>query len=152
MRSGAAALHTVTDFGADEYTVGRPHPMIDPALRTVKLREALAGPEAAVVLLDVVLGLGAHPDPARPVCDAVLEADGGGPAVVASVCGTRDDPQDRERQAAALRDAGVIVAPSNADAAAVAVTILSDRPPGASPAGRTATRRRSTGRSTDPPP
>ena len=123
-RAGPAAPHTVIDLGADEYTVGRPHPMIDPAPRTAKLREALAEPEVAVVLLDVVLGLGAHPDPARPVCDAVLEAPGRGPAVVASVCGTGDDPQDYERQAAMLGDAGVIVAPSNADAAAVAVMIL----------------------------
>ena len=112
------------DFGADEYTVGRPHPMIDPALRTAKLREALADPEVAVLLLDMVLGLGAHDDPARPVCDAILDAHGGGPAVVASVCGTRDDPQDHERQAAMLADAGVIVAPSNADAAALAAAIL----------------------------
>ena len=127
-RSGTAAPHTVIDFGADEYTVGRPHPMIDPALRTAKLREALADPEAAVVLLDVVLGLGAHPDPARPICDAILDANGGAPAVVASVCGTGDDPQDYARQAAMLRDAGVIVAPSNADAAALAATILARGP------------------------
>ena len=123
-RSDTAAPHTVIDLGADEYTLCRPHPMIDPAPRTAKLRAALADPEVAVVLLDVVLGLGAHADPARPVCDAVLEANGGGPAVVVSVCGTRDDPQDHEHQAAMLGDTGVIVAPSNADAAAVAAMIL----------------------------
>ena len=122
--SGTVAPNTVTDLGADEYTVGRPHPMIDPAPRTAKLRAALADPEVAVVLLDVVLGLGAHADPARPVRDAILEADGGGAAVVASVCGTRGDPQGYEHQAAMLGDAGVIVAPSNADAAAVAAMIL----------------------------
>ena len=121
---GSNVLHAVVDLGADEYTVGRPHPMIDPSLRTDKLREALAEPDVAVVLLDVVLGLGAHPDPARPICDAVRDASGGGAAVIASVCGTRDDPQDRERQAALLDDAGVTVAPSNADAAAVAAAIL----------------------------
>ena len=134
------SVHTVIDLGADEYTVGRPHPMIDPAPRTAKLREALAEPEVAVVLLDVVLGLGAHDDPARPVCDAVLEAPGGGPAVVASVCGTRDDPQDYERQAAMLADAGVIVAPSNADAAALAAAILG-RGPRSGPADRRGRRR-----------
>ena len=121
---GSNAPHAVIDLGADEYTVGRPHPMIDPALRTAKLREALADPRVAVVLLDVVLGLGAHPDPARPVRDAVLDAGGDRPAVVASVCGTGDDPQDRERQAATLAHAGVAVAPSNADAAAVAAAIV----------------------------
>ena len=123
-RRGPDARHVVVDFGADEYTDGRLHPMIEPALRTAKLREALAEPGVAVVLLDVVLGLGAHPDPARPVRDAVRDVVGEGPAVVASVCGTRDDPQDYERQVAMLGDAGVIVAPSNADAAAVAAAIL----------------------------
>ena len=121
---GANAPHLVIDLGADEYTVGRPHPMIDPALRTAKLREALADRQVAVVLLDVVLGFGAHPDPARPVRDAVRDADGDRPAVVASVCGTADDPQDAERQAAMLAGAGVVVAPSNADAASVAAAIL----------------------------
>ena len=132
------SVHTVIDLGADEYTVGRPHPMIDPAPRTAKLREALADPEVAVVLLDVVLGLGAHDDPARPVCDAVPEARG--PAVVASVCGTGDDPQDYARQAAMLADAGVIVAPSNADAAALAAAILG-RGPRSGPADRRGRRR-----------
>ena len=124
---GANAPHRVIDLGADEYTVGRPHPMIDPALRTAKLREALADRQVAVVLLDVVLGLGAHPDPARPVHDAVRDAGGDRPAVVASVCGTADDPQDAERQAAMLAGAGVAVAPSNADAASVAAAILGHR-------------------------
>ena len=124
---GANAPHLVIDFGADEYTVGRPHPMIDPALRTAKLREALVDRQVAVVLLDVVLGLGAHPDPARPVHDAVRDAGGDRPAVVASVCGTADDPQDAERQAAMLAGAGVAVAPSNADAASVAAAILGHR-------------------------
>ena len=126
-RSGSNAPHRVIDLGADEYTVGRPHPMIDPTLRTAKLREALADPRVAVVLLDVVLGLGAHPDPARPVRDAVRDADGDRPAVIASVCGTADDPQDAERQAAMLAGAGVAVAPSNADAASVAAAILGHR-------------------------
>ena len=121
---GSNAPHRVIDLGADEYTVGRPHPMIDPAPRTEMLREALADREVAVVLLDVVLGLGAHPDPARPVCDAVRDAGPEAPAVVASVCGTGDDPQDHGRQAAMLRAAGVAVAPSNADAAALAAAIL----------------------------
>ena len=121
---GSNVPHGVIDLGADEYTVGRPHPMIDPALRTAKLREALADRQVAVVLLDVVLGLGAHPDPARPIRDAVRDVDGDRPVVVASVCGTGDDPQDHARQSAMLRDAGVAVAPSNADAAATAAAVL----------------------------
>ena len=123
-RSGSNALHAVIDLGADEFTVGRPHPMIDSGLRTAKVREALADPGTAVVLLDVVLGHGAHPDPAQPICEAIQAADGERPAVVASVCGTDDDPQDRDRQARMLDRVGVVVAPSNADATAVAAAIL----------------------------
>ena len=122
--SGSNASHRVIDLGADEYTAGRPHPMIDPTLRTEMLREALADPEVAAVLLDIVLGLGAHPDPAGPVCDAIRDAKGAGPVVVASVCGTGDDPQNRERQVSMLAGAGVAVAPSNADAASVAAAII----------------------------
>ena len=121
---GSNARHAVMDLGADEYTVGRPHPMIDPVIRTARLREALADPGVAVVLLDVVLGFGAHPDPARPICDAIRDANGDVPVVVASICGTRDDPQDRGRQATMLDAAGVVVAPSNADAATVAAEIV----------------------------
>ena len=123
-RPASNAPHRVIDLGADEYTVGRPHPMIDPAPRTEMLREALDDGEVAVVLLDVMLGLGAHPDPARSVCDSVRDAGSDAPAVVASVCGTGDDPQDHGRQVAMLRAAGVCVAPSNADAAALAAAIL----------------------------
>ena len=121
---GSNARHAVIDLGADEYTVGRPHPMIDPVIRTARLREALAEPGVAVVLLDVVLGFGAHPDPARPICDAIRDVNGDVPVVVASICGTRDDPQDRGRQATMLGAAGVVVAPSNADAATVAAEIV----------------------------
>ena len=121
---GSNVRHAVMDLGADEYTVGRPHPMIDPVIRTTRLREALADPGVAVVLLDVVLGFGAHPDPARPICDAIRDANGDLPVVVASICGTRDDPQDRGRQATMLGAAGVVVAPSNADAATVAAEIV----------------------------
>ena len=121
---GSNARHAVIDLGADEYTVGRPHPMIDPVIRTARLREALAEPGVAVILLDVVLGFGAHPDPARTICDAIRDADGDVPVVVTSICGTRDDPQDRGRQATMLGAAGVVVAPSNADAATVAAEIV----------------------------
>jgi FdrA protein len=41
------------------------------------------------------------------------------------VCGTPDDPQDSDRQAATLTEAGAIVAPSNAAAARLALRALS---------------------------
>jgi len=116
--------HVLVDLGDDEYTKGRPHPMIEPALRDVELAKALANPTTAVVLLDVVIGFGAHPDPAGAIVRVVAAAGTERPIVIASVTGTNDDPQDRRVQVAKLVDAGVVVAPTNADAAALALRCL----------------------------
>ncbi len=126
LADGSAARHTLIDLGADEYTAGRPHPMIEPSVRSQHLRRSLADPEVAIVLLDVVLGYGAHPDPAGEVAQ-VCDASAGGPVVVASVCGTQGDPQGYADQVRKLEAAHVIVAPSNAQAAALAIGILEER-------------------------
>jgi FdrA protein len=127
---GAAALAAaapgsdrIIDLGADEFTRGRPHPMIDPAVRSDTLKRALADASVAVVLLDVVLGLGAHPDPAREVAGVLAGAPADRPHLVASVTGTEADPQVRSRQIATLSGAGVRLAPSNAGAAALALAL-----------------------------
>ena len=122
--------HTVLDLGADEFTVGRPHPMIDLSVRAERILREAADPTTGVILLDVVLGYGAHPDPARVLADAVRAArataqDAGRDlAVVASVCGTEADPQHLSAQQAQLAAAGVILAPSNAAAARLALRVL----------------------------
>ena len=115
--------HTFIDLGADEYTAGRPHPMIEPAMHTGALAEALADPSVAVVVLDVVLGTGSHPDPAAPIVDVLGSAPPARPPVVASVCGTELDPQDHDAQRDTLERAGVFVAQSNADAVEAAIRI-----------------------------
>ncbi len=121
---GQAAGHSLIDLGADEYTLGRPHAIIDPAMRTPHLAKALADPSAAVVLLDVVLGYGAHRDPASFIAEAVAAAPGDRPIVVASVCGTAGDPQGYDAQIAKLRAAGIIIGSSNAEAAERALAIV----------------------------
>jgi FdrA protein len=113
--------HRFIDLGADEYTRGRPHPMIEPEIRNDHVKRALADPAVAVILVDVVLGYGAHESPAG----VLLRNDLGRKTVVASVTGTEQDPQGRSRQAAMLREAGVLVAPSNAHAAELAASIVS---------------------------
>lgn len=118
-----ASGHVLIDYGADEYTVGRPHPMIDPAVRNEGLREALRDAAVAVVLLDVVIGHGAHDDPAGAVARWLASTPGPRPAIVASVTGTEADPQGRTRQVRELEGAGVLVANSNAEAATLALAI-----------------------------
>ena len=126
MLGGAAGEQQIIDLGDDEYTVGRPHPMIDPRLRSEKIVEVGHDPTAGILLLDIVLGRGSHPDPAGALIPAITAAreaaqrDGRSLAVVASVCGTPGDPQGLERQRSVLNGAGALVAGSNARAARLA--------------------------------
>jgi FdrA protein len=115
--------HTFIDFGEDELTEGRPHPMIDPSLRTERFRQDAADPEVSVLLLDVVLGYGAHPDPAGDLAPAIEDALAARPElnVVLALCGAEGDRQGLERQRGRLVEAGAAVTRSNAHAARVAL-------------------------------
>jgi FdrA protein len=125
--------HEVIDLGDDVHTRGRPHPMIDPSLRAGRIAAVFDDPEIAVLLLDVVLGHGAHSNPAGALAAVIvdglakLHADGRDLAVVASVCGTEEDPQSSSAQRLILEQAGVAVLPSNAAAVRHAVAILQRR-------------------------
>ena len=122
--------HVCLDLGEEEYTRGRPHPMIDPEARIEAIRKEGADPRTAVVLLDVVLGYGAHPNPAAVLslaCEEIARRPGGA-AVVAYVLGTDADLQDVRRQRAQLEDAGCVLAPTAARAALMSAAISARRP------------------------
>ena len=125
-----SAGHLMIDFGDDRLTGGRPHPMIDLSLRIERIAEAAADPACAVLLLDVVLGYGAHPDPAHSLGPAIARArdlaggDGRDLAVVVSLIGSAADPQGRDAVAGALAAAGASVHLSNAAAARTAVALI----------------------------
>ncbi len=123
--------NTIVDLGEDEFTVGRPHPMIDYSLRTARIAREADDPETAVILLDVVLGHGSHPDPASELRDAIAGACGR-VAVVCSITGTEGDPQRRGDVARRLEAAGAVVMPSNAAAARLAGAIVRIREEGGS--------------------
>ncbi len=103
--------HTVLDLGDDIFTVGRLHPMIDQDLRLRRLRQEAADPEAGWLLLDVVLGDGAHPDPAGELAPVIAEIRRQRPEleILAMVIGTEKDPQNREGQIETLRSAGASI-------------------------------------------
>jgi len=132
---GAApgSAHRVIDLGADEFTRGRAHPMIDVAARDSRIREAGAAADVAVLLVDLVLGRGAHPDPGPSLAAAIRDArataerDGRTLVAIASVVGTEGDPQGLARQIAELRAADVHVLPSSAQAARSAALVLDPR-------------------------
>ncbi len=132
LKSHGGAPHTAVDLGDDELTVGRPHPMIDFRLRNERILEAARDPATTVILLDVVLGYGAHADPAgalQPAIEGSLKAAARsrrGLAIIASVCGAPADPQNLARQERQLAALGVLLAPSNAQAARLAAA-LADR-------------------------
>ena len=120
MIDAAHVGHTLIDLGDDAYTQGRPHPMIEPAVRDVPLLAALSEPNVGCVLIDVVLGFGAHADPAGHIASVLARAPTSRPLIITSVTGTAGDPQGLARQQAKLRDCGVVVAVSNAEAARLA--------------------------------
>jgi FdrA protein len=122
--------HSCIDLGEEEFTRGRPHPMIDPRLRQERLLKEADDPSVAAILLDVVIGYGSHADPAGALAGSIQMAKdrvaerGGYLAVVTHVCGTERDPQGLEQQENILRQAGALVLPTNAQAARVAAAIV----------------------------
>jgi FdrA protein len=140
--------HSLVDMGADEFTVGRPHPMIDSRLRRERLLAESKDPEVAVLLLDFLMGFSSSTDPVGELASAIAEAKGearkrgGYLSVVASVCGTCEDPQGLDRQVARLEEEGVIILPSSALAARFAAALaiscgdVQSRGSGDTPLGR----------------
>jgi FdrA protein len=122
--------HCAIDLGEDEFTVGRPHPMLDNDLRVRRIAQEAADPQVALILLDVVLGYGVHPDPASELGPAIRDARqqareaGRELLVIASVTGTEQDPQRLGRQVRVLEQAGAVIAPCNAAAARLAGFIV----------------------------
>ncbi len=129
LKPQAVEGHAVWDLGADEFTRGRPHPMIDSTVRREFLRREANDPSVGVILLDVVLGHGAHADPAGDILPGIegakntAERRGRRLIFVASMCGTAKDPQGFAEQAARLEEAGVVLMPSNAQAARLTALI-----------------------------
>lgn len=121
--------HTCLDLGDDEFTVGRPHPMIDPSTRVDRIAKEVED-DVAVILMDFVLGYGAHEDPVGEMLDSIKEAKekmankGRYLSVIASICGTDKDPQELENSKKRLEELGVIVMPSNAQAVRLTSKIL----------------------------
>ncbi len=122
--------HTAVDLGEEEFTVGRPHPMIDNDLRIRRMLQEARDPETALIFLDIVLGYSAHPDPASELALAVQQAqqiarqNNNEIIFIASITGSIDDPQNLKRQENILAEAGVQICESNAAAARLAAWIL----------------------------
>ncbi|MFX0122538.1 MAG: acyl-CoA synthetase FdrA [Candidatus Hodarchaeota archaeon] len=118
--------HTLIDMGADEFTVGKPHPMIDQTERTRRFLEEINDPQTAVILMDFLLGWGSHEDPVTDMQEAFFtwnSLDRKIP-IIAHVCGTELDPQDLNKSISKLTSNGVYVMPTNAQAARLATSIV----------------------------
>src|SRR5688572_32131570 len=112
--------HSIVDLGEEEFTKGRPHPMIDPTIRKFRILEEAKDPEVAVILLDFVLGYGSNPDPVGAVIDElkrgkeIAHNQGRYLSVITHVCGTRNDIQGYEKSISKLHSVGCVVMPTNA--------------------------------------
>ena len=125
--------NVILDMGDDRFTQGRPHPMIDLRSRLERLRAEAQDPTVGVILLDVVLGLNAHADPASELADTIAQVKaeaarrGRKISVLVHVCGTERDPQGYADQVEKLERAGCWVFESNAGAAMAAACLLASR-------------------------
>jgi FdrA protein len=148
LATASASDHVVLDLGAEEFTSGRPHPMIDPTVRRQQLLACARRSDVAVVLCDVILGWGAHADPAGSLATAWAEAqqiarlDGRQLVGIATVCGAPDDPQGYVQQQEILQAYGFLLAESNALAVRLAIAAVRGhseerRATVAAPAGQT---------------
>ena len=126
---GGTEDHVFIDMGDDDYTRGRPHPMIDPSLRNAAVMKEAADPATAAIIVDVVLGYGSHADPANGLAEALTagrrdaRSQGRTLALIGHVCGTDGDPQDRSAQIGQLEAAGAIVAGGNFQAMSLAADL-----------------------------
>lgn len=122
--------HTIVDLGDDVYTVGRPHPMIDPSTREDRIKIEVEDEEMAVMLLDIVLGYGSHEDPAGAILDSMrvakekFAARGGYLSIITSITGTEGDFQSIDATKSKLESIGCIVMPSNFQASTLALEIM----------------------------
>ena len=113
----------LVDMGDEEFTVGKPHPVMDPSILNDRLVQEGSDPDTAILLFDLLLGYGVHEDPAGTIADSLrqirekTEAEGLHICMIASICGTDLDPQDYQKQKKTLEDLGVIVLESNGRAA-----------------------------------
>jgi succinyl-CoA synthetase alpha subunit len=123
-------FHTALDLGEEEFTVGRPHPMIDNDLRARYISMEGSDPATAVVVMDVMIGYGAHPDPGLELGNAIrlakkeAERQGRTLIVITCVTGTRDDPQSLAETKRKLKEAGAVVCDTNAQAARLAGMVV----------------------------
>jgi succinyl-CoA synthetase alpha subunit len=131
LQNGQRSRHnTLLDLGEDEFTAGRVHPMIDPSLVVERIIVESSDPEVAIVLFDMVLGFGAHEDPASLYASSVekarkqAERNGRHLVFISHVCGTNEDPQNAAEQIDQLQKAGVIISASNLQASELACDIL----------------------------
>ncbi|MBC8282081.1 MAG: hypothetical protein H8E48_14975, partial [Chloroflexi bacterium] len=125
--------HTLVDMGADEFTEGKPHPMVDSSQRVERILAEAQDPAVAVILLDCILGYVASDDPGGEIAPAIVQAKrtakqrGDELSVVVSVCGTEIDHQGMDQQVAVLEQAGATVFKSGLQAAEYAVQLVSGR-------------------------
>ncbi|MFL0246179.1 acyl-CoA synthetase FdrA [Candidatus Clostridium stratigraminis] len=122
--------HTCIDLGDDDFTLGKPHPMIDPIGRVERLPMEACDDEVAVILMDFVIGYGSNMDPVGEMLPQIIEAKrnmeerGKYLSVIGYICGTEKDPQSYSEQAQKLKEAGVILMPSNAQAVRLTAMLL----------------------------
>lgn len=121
--------HTILDLGSEDFTSTAPHPIFDPEIRLKRFKQELQDPQVAVIILDFIAGPGVHFDPITPFVNAYLESKKNTAnyvTIIASVCGSLEDPQNVTEKEKLLKDAGVILTKSNYQSARLSSALLAE--------------------------
>lgn len=120
--------HAILDMGAEDFTAEAPHPVFNPELRVKRLKEEIANPKVAVILMDYITGPGVARDPFTSHAKAIKEAkDAGSPIIfISNICGSYNDPQNIKEKVKLLKDAGVIITGSNFESAKLASAMMNE--------------------------
>jgi succinyl-CoA synthetase alpha subunit len=110
--------HTFIDFGDDEFTTARPHPIIDPSLRINRILEEAKDPNVALIIVDIITGYSVANNTLQLHAKAIKEAisiarqENRTLPVFAYICGTDVDVPDLELNI--IKNSGAEIFRSNA--------------------------------------
>jgi len=116
--NAASKENTLIDFGEEEFTSARPHPIIDPLLRKNRILEDADDPNVGVIIIDIICGINAAKNTmafhAETIKKAIENAKEKGRrlSVFAYICGTEKDVSENELKL--LTDSGAKLFTSNA--------------------------------------
>lgn len=121
--------NTILDMGEDEYTVGKPHPMINSSSRNEQLLKEAEDESVGIIIADIELGYGANDFAADELGETIkqIKTMRSDLVFIVVICGSKQDYQDYNLKKNLLIMSGAIVVNSNAQGVRLAIELSKRR-------------------------